>query len=300
MMEIYDDHESERDRFVILTVHSPETTTFADLDEKVKPVVRDIWAGRMIPFPILLDADKKLQETFGVQHWPTTVLFDPDGKVIGEVQPEELESKLSKVPASVALPRKLERNTTIFFDNPTLSDAVTMLKKTTGAEFEFDNQALAALGVNESTRIPLTIAGQVSLRSALELLLDPVGLAGTIGPNGYMITAKPRSESSGEPALSKMQRTCAERIEHKLKESRYSYDFDKAPLAKVAAFFEQQSTENVVLDPRGRLQGKIDPEATISASGKDVPLGEALEKLVAPLGLHAVVRDEVIVLEVKG
>jgi hypothetical protein len=201
---------------------------------------------------------------------------------------------------TVALPRKLERNTTIFFDSPTLHDAVTMLKKTTEAEFEFDNQALAALGVNESTKIPLTIAGQVSLRSALELLLDPVGLAATIGPNGYVITARPRSESSAEPALSKMQRSCADRIDRKLKESKYSYEFDKTPLTKVAAFFEQQSTENVVLDPRGRLQGKIDPEAAITASGKDVPMGEALEKLVAPLGLRVVVRDEVIVLEPKG
>ena len=101
-----------------------------------------------------------------------------------------------------------------------------------------------------------------------------------------MITRKPKSESSAEPTLSKMQQTCAARIERKLKESKYSYDFDKAPLAKVAAFFEQQSNENVVLDPRGRLQGKIDPEATITGSGKDVPFGEALEKLVAPLGLH--------------
>ena len=150
MMEIYDDHESERDRFVILTVHSPETTTFADLDEKVKPVVRNTWAGRMIPFPILLDGDKKLQETFGVQHWPTTVLFDPDGKLIGEVQPEELEAKLSKVPLSVTLPRKLERNTTIYFDNPTLKDALTMLKRSTGTEFELDTQAL---GVSRRERV---------------------------------------------------------------------------------------------------------------------------------------------------
>ena len=139
----------------------------------------------------------------------------------------------------------------------------------------------------------------MSLRSALELLLDPLDLAATIGPKGYMITSKPKSDSSAEPALSKMQQTCAARIERKLKESRYTYNFDKAPLAKVAAFFEAQSGENVVLDPRGRLQGKIDPDATITASGKDVPLGEALEKLVGPLGLHAGVRDEVIVLEAR-
>ena len=57
--------------------------------------------------------------------------------------------------------------------------------------------------------------------------------------------------------------------------------------------------ENVVLDPHGRLNGKINPEATVTGSGKDVAFGAALEKLIGSLGLRAVVRDEVIVLEAK-
>ncbi len=240
MMEIYDDHENERDRFVVLTVHSPETKTFADLDEKVKPVVRDVWAGRMIPFPILLDGESKLQQTFGVSHWPTTLLFDPDGKLIGEVQPDALEAKLAKVPPEVALPRKLDRNTTIFFDNPTLGQALTMLKQFARAEFELDKEAIAALGISETTKVPLTISGQVSLRSALDLLLDPVDLAGQIGPGGYVITRKAKGGTSPDTTLSAFQQKCAERIERKLKESKYSYNFDSAPLAKVAAFFEQR------------------------------------------------------------
>ena len=52
-----------------------------------------------------------------------------------------------------------------------------------------------------------------------------------------------------------------------------------------------------MLDPKGRMQGKIDPLAPVTGSGKDVPMGEALERLTAPLGLRVVVRDEVIVLE---
>ena len=60
-----------------------------------------------------------------------------------------------------------------------------------------------------------------------------------------------------------------------------------------------RANQNVVLDPRGRLQGKIHPEATITASGKDVLFGEALEKLVGSLGLHVVIRDKVIVLEAR-
>jgi thiol-disulfide isomerase/thioredoxin len=299
MMEIYDDHQEERDKFVVLTVHAPDTKGFPDLDEKVKPVVRDIWAGRMIPFPILLDADSQIQQTFGVSHWPTTLLFDPEGKLIGEVQPDTLESKLKKVPIAVTLPRKLERNTIVHFANPTLKEALANLKTWTKADYELDAEALNALGLSEATKVPLVLSGQVSLRSALELLLDPLNLTATIGANGYRITCKPSVDSSTEMPLSRMQQTCAARIERKLKDSKYSFDFNKATLAQVAAFFEQQSTENVVLDPRGRLQGKIDPEAAITGSGQDVPLGEALEKLVGPLGLRAAIRDEVIVLEAK-
>jgi thiol-disulfide isomerase/thioredoxin len=299
MMEIYDDHSSERDKFVILTVHSPETKTFTELDEKVKPVVRDVWAGRMIPFPILLDGDSKLQETFGVSHWPTTLLFDPEGKLVGEVQPEALEGKLTKVPAEIALPRKLDRNISIGFNDNTLGDALKLFRPLTGAKFELDKEALTSLGLSESSRIPLTFTGMISLRSMLDLVLDPLELTARIGPDGYVITRKTKTETSSEPGLSGPQEQCAARIERKLKESRYTFQFDKKPLASVAAFFEEQSGENVVLDPRGRMQGKIDPSAPVTMAGKEIPLGEALAKLAEPLGLRVVVRDEVIVLESK-
>jgi len=297
MMEIYDDHPDERDRYVVLTVHAPDGKSFAEVDEKLVPIVRDIWAGRMMPFPILLDADGEIQKTFGVSHWPTTILFDPEGKLVGEVQPDELEMKLKPVPPAVALPRRLDRNTTIYFDNPSLKDAVTNLKMWTRAEYELDPETIRSLQQGDSTRVPLTISAMVSLRSALELLLDPVDLGVKVGPKGYVIARKQQVDPSSPARPSDFQAQAAARIERKLKESRYSYHFDKAPLEKVAAFFEQSSRENVVLDPKGRMQGKIDPKAPVTGSGKDVPMGEALEKLGGPLGLRAVVRDEVIVLE---
>jgi thiol-disulfide isomerase/thioredoxin len=299
MMEIYDDHPDERDKYVVLTVHAPDGKSFAEVDEKLVPIIRDIWGGRMMPFPILLDSEGKIQKTFGVSHWPTTILFDPEGKLVGEVQPEELAKKLKPIPLAVSLPRQLDRNTGIYFESPTLKQAIANLKMWTRSEYELDPEAIKSLGQGDETKIPLTISGQVSLRSALELLLDPVDLAVKVGPKGYAITRKPSGDPSAAAQPSAFQTQCAARIERKLRESKFTYDFDKAPLEKVAAFFEQSSGENVVLDPKGRMQGKIDPKTPITGSGKDVPLGEALEKLVAPLGLRAVVRDEVIVLEQK-
>jgi hypothetical protein len=301
MMAIYDDHPDERDKYVVLTVHSAlGGKSFAEIDEKLVPIVRDIWGGRTLPFPILLDPEGKIQQTFGVTHWPTTLLFDPEGKLVGEVQPEDLAKKLKPIPPAVALPRQLDRNTGISFNDMSLKQALANLKFWTRAAYEIDPEALKSLPQGEETRIPLTISGQVSLRSALELLLDPVGLGVKVGPNGYIITRKPPADQSPAAQPSDFQAKCAARIERKLKESRFSYDFDKAPLARVAAFFEQQSTENVVLDPKGRMQGKIEPKAPVTGSGKDVAMGEALQNLVAPLGLRVVVRDEVIVLEARA
>ncbi len=100
----------------------------------------------------------------------------------------------------------------------------------------------------------------VSLRSALELLLDPIGLGVKVGPNGYIIARKPPVDPSAPAEPSAFQADAAARIERKLKESRFSYDFDKAPLQKVAAFFEQSSRENVVLDAQGPDAGDDRPE----------------------------------------
>ena len=208
LTEIYDDHEDEREKFVVLSVHAPDTKTFAELDERVKPVVRDTWAGRMMPFPILMDADGKIQETFDVTHWPTSLLFDPDGKLVGEVQPDVLESKLRAIPLNVALARKLDRNANVYFDNPTLTEALAILKRSTRTELELDRDSLDSLSLSESTKVPLTLAGQISLRSAFDLLFTPLNLAAEIGPKGYVIKRKPAGESIAEATLSRMQETC--------------------------------------------------------------------------------------------
>ena len=252
----------------------------------------------MLPFPILLDSDGKIQKTFGVSHWPTTILFDPEGKLVGEIQPEELEKKLKPVPLAVALPRKLDRNTNIYFDNPTLKEAIANLKTVdprrvrarprrgeVAPEGRGDEDPAHDQRAGLAPQLPGFAAG-------------PGRPEVKVGPEGIHHHAETAGQAPPPAAARATSRPNARaRINRKLKESKFTYDFDKTPLAKVAMFFEQQSTENVVLDPKGRMQGKIDPKTPVTGSGKDVPMGEALEKLVAPLGLRIVVRDEVIVLE---
>ena len=51
-----------------------------------------------------------------------------------------------------------------------------------------------------------------------KLLLEPLDLTAKIGPKGYVISRKPKADSSVLAAVSKRQQTCAARIERKLKE----------------------------------------------------------------------------------
>ena len=75
-----------------------------------------------------------------------------------------------------------------------------------------------------------------------------------------------------------------------------SFDFKDATLTQVAAHFESKTQENFVLDPTGRQTKAIDPDATVTGSAKNVPLRQALEQLLKPLGLVPVVKDEVVVI----
>ena len=141
--------------------------------------------------------------------------------------------------------------------------------------------------------VPLKMSGYVSLRSWLELFLDPIGLRAVPGEDGLRVTTAEAGVADRE--LSEPQRRCEERIEEKLGEP-VTFDFRGATLSQVAGHFESQTQENFVLDPGGIMSGAIDPEAVVTGSAEDVPLREAVEALLDPLGLTLVVKDEVVVL----
>jgi hypothetical protein len=55
-----------------------------------------------------------------------------------------------------------------------------------------------------------------------------------------------------------------------------------------------------VVDAAGKpVAGALDPKMLVTGSAKDVPLREALTKLLGPLGVDYTFRDEVIVLTAK-
>jgi thiol-disulfide isomerase/thioredoxin len=82
LMEFYETHKADRDRFEIVTVCStePAIKTMADLDRELKPVVKAVWHGKQLPFPIILDNTLKSVENFGIA--AHKLLFDPEGRLV--------------------------------------------------------------------------------------------------------------------------------------------------------------------------------------------------------------------------
>lgn len=90
----YDSHPEWRDRYQILAFHCLEAKTVADLTPRLRSLEKNVWKGRALPFPILLDATETTLKEWGVTIYPTTVLIDPEGKVVQGGSLELLKAKL--------------------------------------------------------------------------------------------------------------------------------------------------------------------------------------------------------------
>lgn len=91
----HEKHAERRDRFEILAIHDGTAKTLDELDARL--------GGKTLPFPVLLDAEGKTVEAFGVSEFPTVLLVDPAGKIVSvgnegtlKEQLGLLEQKLSK------------------------------------------------------------------------------------------------------------------------------------------------------------------------------------------------------------
>jgi hypothetical protein len=64
-----------------------------DLKAKLATLVRGKWAGKALPFPVLLDRSGETIKTWGISAYPTTAIINPHGELIrGDL--ETLREKL--------------------------------------------------------------------------------------------------------------------------------------------------------------------------------------------------------------
>ena len=77
-----------------MAFHDASAETFEDLDEKLLATKRDVWGGRDLPFPVLLDASGATIKEWAIEAFPTTVLIDPRGNIVKGNAEQRLERML--------------------------------------------------------------------------------------------------------------------------------------------------------------------------------------------------------------
>jgi thiol-disulfide isomerase/thioredoxin len=301
-MDFADDHAIDRDKFKIVTVHEREVTDFAGLDEKLKPIVARVWRGRSFPFPILLDTGGSMSRDYGVRYFPTAVLLDPEGRVVdfarkpgelgSQVCEEFLESKLTPLPPARRLERALDRNQSLYVDDEPLAGLMDFYARVSRIAIRLDRDELKAAGLDVNVIVPLKVNGRLTLRAWLNLTLGLTYVAEGAGLR--IVRRSPGNDRLSQPSHRQEEENALVAAALKKK---VTLEFHGESLKQAIATLETKSgDETFLLDPAARLSGAISPETKVNGSVVDEPLASALTRLLAPLGMTYVVRDECVIL----
>lgn len=94
LIDFYEQHGDD-ERFEILAFHDDSAKDFEQLDKNTASAKELYWDGRDLPFPVLLDASGETIKQFGIQAFPTMILVDPEGKLVGMTHGvDELKARL--------------------------------------------------------------------------------------------------------------------------------------------------------------------------------------------------------------
>lgn len=291
LIDFYELHAEHRDKFEIVAFHDSSVDSLAAMDEKLVKTKVKHWSGRSLPFPVLLDDAKATATAYGISSWPTSLLIDPEGKLVGEAEVEALEAKLPKAPFGARAKKALDRSISIGMpDGLTLVGVVNFIGGRTKIPLKLDESALKAAGVDPTRVVPLSMSASVSTRSWLNLLLAPDGLTYRIDADHLFITVGKR------PPDSEAQKVCSERL-NKLLDRPFDLDGKERTLSQFTQYLEDLTDENFVLDPASRRSGRLKPGAKAACVGKSEPLRVSLKRTLEPLKLAIAVRDEVVVIE---
>ena len=307
LIGFYEDHAAERGKFEVFVIHDDQAKSFRQLDQKLADIQKTYWAGKSLPFPILLDGEKKTHQLYGVNSWPTGVLIDPEGKVVGEGSLAALEAKLTPLsPAQRwARHRDLQKNVRWSFEpkKTTLGAFASILGRWTGSLVGIDADAVQAAGLATNAPLPGVVIGNpITLRSIDELLLAPHGLGLAPSTNGQSLEITRRLPAGEHPSY--FQKVHNADLNKRLdgaaasggNEPAKPLTIDRQSLLEALKLIQHEYELPVALEAKAMQLGQINAEAKVSGTIDPTKLRGSMLKLVEPLGLRVQVRQEVVLL----
>ena len=108
LMQLYDEFQDQRVKFV--AVHDASVESWSELAPILERIQAEHWEGRAIPFPVVLDGGGEIQipgsdlkvngattALYGIKAWPTTLVIDRTGKLVGPVNIHDLDQARTKL-----------------------------------------------------------------------------------------------------------------------------------------------------------------------------------------------------------
>ena len=305
LIEFYEAHADERDKFEVISIHAG-SKTFADLDPKLTNIKKKFWKDKNLPFPILLDtATNETCKLYGITHFPTGLLIDPQGKLVGEVQLSELEAKLR--PVSVASKwaryRDLQINVHWSFEPKeyTLDKFSKIMKRWTGCDLDLDKDAVKASGLDADAPLAGVLIGtNVTLKSIEEVLLAPHGLGFEPSTDGKkLLITKRQPTTVADSYFEKLHhKELNERLDRrptdKEQKEEKPLEIKDQPLLDAMKLIAQEYDLCIALDAKAMRDNTLDASKKVSASVGPGDLRVSLTKMLDPLGLTVEVRHETV------
>jgi hypothetical protein len=306
LIALYEDHADQRDKFEVIAIHGTTVKSFAELDAKLPKIKERYWQGKDLPFPILLDATGETGKLYGIDHYPTGLLIDPEGKLVGEAAAADLEAKLPPLPIAKkwARSRDLHMNVAWSFEpsHSTLSQLAESLKHFTTCETALDANASKECGLTPDGPLPSVVFGSmgVTLRSIEDLVLAPHGLGIEPSADGKKLLITKRSAKKEAELYS--QKLAAKDLSEWLDNGTEakSLEIKDQSLLEAVKLIAREFNRPIALDAKAMRDKTLDLDAKVSGVIGPGDLRKSLTKMLEPLGLTVVVRDEVVLVTPKS
>lgn len=112
LMELYEQYKDKG--VVIIAVHDDSAESIEDMDRKLEKARKEIWGGRDLPFLVALDgggatpvegrdqtARGATTAAYGINSFPTQIVIDKEGKVVGRLSGRSKTEMLDKLLSDV-------------------------------------------------------------------------------------------------------------------------------------------------------------------------------------------------------
>ncbi|HEX5103905.1 MAG TPA: hypothetical protein VFV87_08855, partial [Pirellulaceae bacterium] len=110
-----------------------------------------------------------------------------------------MQEKSRYSPAEIEIQRSLSKPVEVRFENRPLAEVLDALGRMSGVNVHMDEQGLHAEGVSSDTPVTINLTQPISLKSALNLILQPKGLSYVIQNEVLLITSEQTRDANVYP-----------------------------------------------------------------------------------------------------